>query len=60
MMQQYFVNFIKTGDPNGAGLPVWSALQASIPKVMVFDTSAHQEPEKNLKRYQLLDQLYYK
>lgn len=59
-MQQYFANFIRTGDPNGAGLPVWSGLQASIPKVMVIDTTFHQEPEKDLKRYQLLDQFYYK
>ncbi len=22
-MQAYFVNFIKTGNPNGAGLPEW-------------------------------------
>ena len=25
LMSAYFVNFITTGDPNGAGLPLWSA-----------------------------------
>jgi carboxylesterase type B/O-glycosyl hydrolase len=58
LFQQYVANFIKTGDPNGAGLPLWSGLQSSIPKVMVIDTTAHQEPEKNLRRYQLLDRIY--
>jgi para-nitrobenzyl esterase len=59
-MQAYFVNFIKSGDPNGEGLAKWSGLQASIPKVMLIDTNAHQEPEKNLKRYQFLDGFYYR
>ncbi len=56
-MQSFFVNFIKTGNPNGEGLPVWYGLQSSIPKVMVFDNPAKSEPEKNQKRYLLLDQL---
>ena len=25
LIHQYWVNFIKRGDPNGAGLPTWSA-----------------------------------
>lgn len=60
LMQRYFVNFIKTGNPNGAGLPRWDGLQSSIPKVMVVDTTAHEEAEKNLRRYQLLDEIYSK
>lgn len=59
-MQQYFVNFIKNGDPNSNSLPAWSGLQASIPKVMLLDANAHEEPEKNAKRYHLQDEFYYK
>ena len=58
-MQGYFVNFIKTTDPNGAGLPKWSELQSSIPKVMYIDANSKEAPEQNLKRYQFMDQLYY-
>lgn len=58
-MQQYFVNFVKTGNPNGEGLPDWPGLQSSIPKVMIFGNRSRAEGEKNLKRYVFLDRFYY-
>jgi len=58
IMQAYFVNFIKTGNPNGDGLATWYGMQSSIPKVMTIDEKAHAEPEKNLKRYVLLDTFF--
>jgi para-nitrobenzyl esterase len=60
LMQSYIVNFVKTGDPNGSGLPKWSGFQSSIPQVMMFGGDNKQEGEKALKRYQALDQIYYK
>ncbi|MES2278119.1 MAG: carboxylesterase family protein [Bacteroidota bacterium] len=59
-MQNYFVNFIKTGNPNGPGLATWYGLQSSIPKVMVIDAESKSAPEKNLKRYVLLDTFFNK
>jgi para-nitrobenzyl esterase len=59
-MQNYFANFIKTGDPNGDGLPKWYGMQASKPKVMVIDVDSRSEPEKNLRRYVLLDSFFNK
>jgi para-nitrobenzyl esterase len=59
LMQDYFAQFIKTGDPNGQGLPHWPVLQSSIPKVMHIDTNARAVPEEYLKRYLLLDRLYH-
>jgi para-nitrobenzyl esterase len=59
-MQGYIVNFIKTTDPNGAGLPKWAGLQSSIPKVMYIDGDSKAAPEKYQKRYLFMDQLYYK
>ena len=32
----YWVNFIKTGDPNGGGLPVWRPFAADRPETMVI------------------------
>lgn len=55
IFQSYLVNFIKTGNPNGKELPVWSGLQSSIPKVMYIDAESKQVPEKKGKRYQQLD-----
>lgn len=30
----YWTNFVKTGDPNGSGLPVWSRLDPAAPRLL--------------------------
>jgi len=57
-METYFANFIKTGNPNGAGLPSWKAMQTGSPEVMVIDVTPHLEMEKHPERYTFLDSLY--
>jgi len=59
-MLSYFANFIKTGNPNSPGLATWYGLQSSIPKVMNIDVISVSKPEKNLKRYVLLDSFFNK
>jgi para-nitrobenzyl esterase len=52
IMQGYFVNFIKTGDPNGTALPTWPALQKGKPvPVMYIDVDTRVETEKNRQGY---------
>lgn len=39
-MSSYWVNFAKTGDPNGAGLPRWEPYSREGGKIMVFGRQA--------------------
>jgi para-nitrobenzyl esterase len=60
-MQAYFVNFIKTGNPNGAGLPNWPAYASDTGfQRMRLDVEPHAEPEPHRDRYLALDALYPK
>jgi len=56
IMNTYFANFIKTGNPNGSGLPEWGDLQNSH-KTMWIDVNTRPEPFKNTERYQVLKSL---
>ncbi|HSC61116.1 MAG TPA: carboxylesterase family protein, partial [Rhizomicrobium sp.] len=37
LVQNYWTNFAKSGDPNGADLPDWPSSTDSAPQTMVFD-----------------------
>ena len=57
IMQGYFANFVKTGNPNGPGLPLWPAAnQGESVQFMHIDVDTHIEPETHRARYLLLDQ----
>ena len=40
----YWVNFVKTGDPNGHGLASWPRFEASNPRIMKLDVEAGAQP----------------
>ena len=55
--QGYWLNFIKTGNPNGPGLPKWTWMQGSIPQVMDLSANPHLVDEPHLNRYLVLDSM---
>ena len=59
-MQQYFANFILTGNPNGQDLPEWPSAQADdqTPPVMIIDVESKSIDAKDDARYQFLDRSY--
>ena len=57
-LQGYFVNFIKTGAPNGPGLPPWPTYDAATNHMrMRIDVLSAAEPEPDRSRYAVLDAL---
>jgi para-nitrobenzyl esterase len=56
VMHAYFVNFIKNGNPNGAGLPEWPAYSSDTKyQRMRLDVKSQAEPEPHRSRYLALD-----
>jgi para-nitrobenzyl esterase len=51
LMQNYFVNFVKTGNPNGPGLPEWPPYKADTYERLRIDTTPKVEKEDR-ERYQ--------
>jgi para-nitrobenzyl esterase len=59
ILQRYFVNFIKSGNPNGPGLPNWPAYNPKTNYMrMRIDVVAKAEPETDRARYQVLDAIF--
>ena len=55
MMQQYWVNFAKTGNPNGKGLPYWPSFDESQPTTMQFRNGASLIMRPNREQIDFID-----
>jgi para-nitrobenzyl esterase len=58
LMSSYFVNFAKTGDPNGPGLPPWPAFSESSQTVMHFDAKPSARPAPNMMQIKAMDEYF--
>jgi para-nitrobenzyl esterase len=59
-MQGYFANFIKHGDPNGAGLPAWPKVTQPGANVMRIDVQTGAFDPKDRPRFEFHDRQYAK
>ena len=56
IMQNFFANFIKTGNPNGLGVPTWPAVNNSkAVEAMHIDVKTRAEAEQHHDRYIFMD-----
>jgi para-nitrobenzyl esterase len=58
LMSSYWVNFAKTGDPNGPGLPPWPAFTESAQTMMHFDAQSSARPAPNMTQIRAMDDYF--
>ncbi len=57
-MMTYWVNFAKTGDPNGPGLPNWPSFNPNTQQVLYFDATIAAKPVPNAAQLQVLNDYF--
>ena len=62
IFSQYYVNFVKTGNPNGLGLVVWPSTNGkAIAPVLQIDVNTEVKADEQMeKRYEWIDKLFWK
>ena len=58
ILQQYWVNFAKTGNPNAKGLPYWPTFDETKPTTMQFSNGASLIMRPNRNQIDFIDRFY--
>ena len=58
LMSSYWVNFARSGNPNGSGLPVWHAFDEKGMKTLVVDQAPSARPLPNVEKLKAFDGYY--
>ena len=60
VFSSYYANFIKTGNPNGLGLPEWTPMGKGVPDVLQIDTNTYEKTDPVMEnRYHVIDSIVY-
>ncbi len=57
LVSSYWINFAKSGDPNGPGLPPWPSFRSPGATVMALDAPAKAAPEEGRERQDFLSEV---
>jgi para-nitrobenzyl esterase len=58
LMRRYWINFARSADPNGPGLPVWPAFSDNASDAMIFDRNSSARRLPNVDRMRAIDSFY--
>ena len=61
VFQSYYLNFVKTGNPNGLGLTEWPVVtDGDVAPVLQIDVNTHVKRDRQLeKRYEFMNEIYF-
>ena len=55
-MSSYWVNFVRTGDPNGTNLPIWNPYNLTDKKIMELGSNVGPIDDPYQKLYPIIDE----
>jgi para-nitrobenzyl esterase len=58
IMSRYWMNFTKTGNPNGEAMPYWTLYEQGKPTVMIMHEGFHLDKVHNQRQMDFFEQFF--